>query len=380
MIPPHEKLVAHLVQAGHLPQHWRTAFEQVERHRFLPDRITDPDGETVDRARDGDRWLTLAYDDIPVITQLDDGAEDGPGHPTSSACQPSIVADMLRRLDVFPGMRVLEVGTGTGYNAALLSHLLGDSEVTSIEVDVELAELARIRLMSAGFTPLVVTGDGTQGWPARAPFDRVISTAAVQRVPYHWVAQTRPGGKILTPWGNAFHNGVLADLQVGWDGTACGRFGGDVAFVWVREQRVPRRVVETYVHPERQGFESTRTKLHPHEPIGDFDASFAIGLRMSGVLNRVEFAEGGEEVRFTVYLVDPETASWASWHIAPDHQGPGYEVRQHGPRQLFAELEAAYRWWRRAGCPEHDRFGLTVSAEHQLIWLDNETNPVASTP
>lgn len=199
MIPPHEKLVAHLVQAGDLPRHWRTAFEQVERHRFLPDRFTDPDGDSVDRAREEDRWLTLAYDDIPVITQLDDGAEDGPGYPTSSASQPSIVADMLRRLDVFPGMRVLEVGTGTGYNTALLSHLLGDSEVTSIEVDVELAELARIRLMSAGFTPLVVTGDGTQGWPARAPFDRVISTAAVQRVPYHWVAQTRPGGKILTP-------------------------------------------------------------------------------------------------------------------------------------------------------------------------------------
>lgn len=149
--------------------------------------------------------------------------------------------------------------------------------------------------------------------------------------------------------------------------------------MWVREQRVPRRVVETYVHPERQGFESTRTKLHPHEPIGDFDASFAIGLRMPGVLNRVEFTEG-EEQRFTVYLVDPETASWASWHMAPDHQGAGYEVRQHGPRQLFAELEAAYRWWRRAGRPEHDRFGLTVSAEHQLIWLDSETNPVASTP
>ncbi|PWV57305.1 methyltransferase domain-containing protein [Nocardiopsis sp. L17-MgMaSL7] len=377
MLPEHEKLVARLVQAGDLSPHWRTAFEKVERHRFLPDRITSLNGATVDRLRDEARWFELAYDDIPVVTQTDDGAEGGSGCPSSSASQPSIVADMLRRLDVFPGMRALEIGTGTGYNAALLSHLLGDGEVTSIEVDAELAELARIRLMSAGFTPLVVTGDGTQGWPARAPYDRVICTAAVQRVPYHWVAQTCPGGRILTPWGNAFHNGVLAELRVGSHGTAHGRFGGGVVFMWVRDQRVPRNVVETYVHPEEQGFETSRTELHPYEPINDFDARFAIGLRMPTVLNRVEFAEAGDG-RFTVYLVDPDTASWASWHIDPEQRGTGYEVRQHGSRELFAELESAYRWWRREGRPGHARFGLTVSAQHQRIWLDEESNLVAS--
>ncbi|MFE1165705.1 methyltransferase domain-containing protein [Nocardiopsis sp. NPDC058789] len=379
MLLPHEELVARLVRAGDLPPHLRPSFERVERHRFLPDRITTPDGTTVDRARDEARWFELAYADIPIVTQRDDGAEHGPGYPTSSASQPTIVADMLRRLDVLPGMRVLEVGTGTGYNAALLSHLLGDDEVTSVEVDAELAETARVRLMSAGFTPLVVTGDGMQGWPARAPYDRVISTAAVQRVPYHWVAQTRPDGRILTPWGNAFHNGVLAELRVGPDGTARGRFGGDVAFMWVRDQRVPRRVVETYVHPETQEFTTTRTELYPYEPISDFGASFAIGLRMPTVLNRVESSES-DGPQFTVHLVDPDTGSWASWHIDPGQRGTGYEVRQHGPRELFTELEAAYRWWLGEGRPEHSRFGLTVSADHQRVWLDEESHLVASAP
>lgn len=390
MTPPHEKLAARLEREGVLPQHWRSAFHRVQRHCFLPDRITPRDGTTVDRARDEARWFELAYDDVPVVTQLDDGTGGGPGYPTSSASQPTVVADMLRRLDVTPGMRVLEIGTGTGYNAALLSHLLGDEEVTTVEVDPALAERARERLLCAGFGPLVITGDGTQGWPARAPFDRVISTAAVKRVPYHWIAQTRPGGKILTPWGNAFHNGVLATLRVGPDGTAHGRFDGKVGFMWVRGQRTPGQVVEAYARPEDQKSTVTRTTLHPDEPINDFDAGFAIGLRMPTVLNRVEFAgeeEGGTgtagaagsagaEQRFTVYLVDPETVSWASWHIDPREQENGYEVRQHGPRSLFTELEAAYRWWQDAGRPDHTRFGLTVSAGAQCVWLDDQQNRV----
>lgn len=379
--PPHEKLVARLEQAGVLTRHWREAFTGIERHRFLPDRITAPDGEVVDRHTDPRRWLTLAYDDLPIITQVDDGDGDGTGTglATSSASQPSIVADMLRRLDVFPGMRVLEIGTGTGYNAALLSHRLGEEDVITIEVDADLAERARERLLGAGLCTLVITGDGTQGWPARAPFDRVISTAAVRRVPYHWVAQTRPGGRILTPWGTAFHNGVLADLHVGPHGTAHGRFTGDVAFVWVRNQRAPGRSVKTHVRPEEQEYTLTHTRLHPHEPFGDFGASFAIGLRMPTVLNRIEFEESGEQ-RFTVHLVDPGTASWASWHVDRGPRGSGYEVRQHGPRSLFTELESAYTWWREVGRPEHTRFGLTVSAERQSVWLDHESQVVGSMP
>lgn len=282
---------------------------------------------------------------------------------------------MLSRLDVFPRMRVLEIGTGTGYNAALLSHLVGEENVTTVEIDPDLAEQARTRLLGTGFGTFVGTGDGTRGWPSRTPFDRVISTTAVQRVPYCWVAQASPGGRVLTPWGTAFHNGVLADLQVGPHGTAQGRFGGDVAFMWVRDQRTPMRVVQTHVRPEEQESTFTHTRLHPYEPIGDFDASFAIGLRMPTVLNRVEF-DGTDEKRFTVHLVDPPTGSWVSWRIAPEQRETGHVVRQYGPRPLFTELEAAHAWWQEAGRPEHTRFGLAVSSERQSIWLDDPRNPI----
>lgn len=375
MIPQHEKLVAHLVQVGDLPPHWRRTFELVERHRFLPDLVTLPDGTTVDRAADPDQWLELSYTDTQLITQVDDGAEDGPGLPTSSASMPSIVADMLRRLEVHPGMRALEIGAGTGYNAALLSHLLGDDQVTTIEVDQDVAELARVNLLGSGFAPLVVTGDGTQGWPARGPFDRVISTAAVNRVPYHWIAQTQPGGRILTPWGNAFHNGVLADLQVGPHATASGRFGGNTAFMWVRDQRVTREAVSTYVSDDH-GFRVSRTPLYPLEPL-KFDASFAIGLHMPTVISELVFAEGENDPRFVVYLVDSESGSWASWHVHPSETS--HEVRQHGPRDLFSEFEAAYRWWLDSGSPGVEQFGMTVSANHQIIWLNRPADIIGST-
>lgn len=375
MIPPHEKLVARLAQAGYLPSHWRPSFEHVERHRFLPDEIILPDGTTLDRHAASDQWLEAAYDDTQIITQIDDGAEDGTGYPTSSASMPSIVADMLAKLDVTPGMHVLEVGTGTGFTSALLSHRLGDDAVTTIEVDPVVAEQARVHLLGAGFVPLVVTGDGTQGWPARGPYDRVISTAAVKRVPYHWIAQAQPCGRILTPWGNAFHNGVLADLQVGSHGTASGRFGGNLAFMWVRDQRTPRQVVETHVSDSHE-FRVSRTELYPQEPLS-FDASFAIGLHMPTVLNRIEFADGEHDPRFVVYLVDPDSGSWASWHVHPAETS--HEVRQHGPRQLFREFEAAYQWWIGNDRPTAPRFGMTVSANHQLMWLDEPTNIIAST-
>ncbi|MFD6951758.1 protein-L-isoaspartate(D-aspartate) O-methyltransferase [Nocardiopsis sp. TSRI0078] len=376
MIPPHRRMVEDLAGRGVLSPDWRSAFAAVPRHLFLPDVIADADtGGRVDREVDERGWMEAAYADAAVVTQVDDGARHGPGEPTSSSPAPSAAAEAMRLLRAVPGMRVLEVGTGSGYGAALLSHLLGDDAVVSVEIDFELAERARIRLMSAGFTPLVVGGDGMQGWAGRAPYDRVVSAVAVRRVPYAWVAQSRPGGRILTPWGNAFHHGALADLVVGPRGTAQGRFVGHADCVWARADRAPRRLLETYVRA-KPDHAATRIRLGPEDLLDDRDASFAVGLQMPGVYRRVRHT--GEAGDPRVYLVDPATGSWASWHAAPRHGESGHEVRQHGPRSLFTELEAARLRWVEAGRPAYTRFGLTVSAEHQLVWLDDEDSVLAS--
>ncbi|MEU9591202.1 methyltransferase domain-containing protein [Streptomyces sp. NPDC048193] len=179
---------------------WREAFEAVPRHLFVPSYFVGVRGgyerrwgEHPDPAA-RERWVRGAYADVPLATRLRDG------ELLSSSSQPSLMAMMLVELDVTDGDRVLEIGAGTGYNAALLAHRLGDDDlVTTVDLDPDITESARRHLTAAGYHPAVVTGDGARGVPERAPFDRVIATCALPTVPRAWLAQCRPGGRILAP-------------------------------------------------------------------------------------------------------------------------------------------------------------------------------------
>lgn len=362
-----------------VPPAWRDTFAAVPRHVFVPDLVWLEDGEgpvPLRRDDDPERWRAVCDSDRPIVTQLDDGTRSGKGYITSSASQPSIVAMMLEATDLAPGHRVLEIGTGTGWNAALLAAVVGAKNVTTVEIDPVVAARARKALEAANLPVVTVVGDGTAGHSAGAPYDRVLSTAAVHHVPYSWVEQTQPGGRIVTPWGTTFHNGVLATLEVDKDGTASGPVSGNTAFMWVRDQRRPHAVVEEQVRPEHE-YEETTTSLHPYEPIGSFDARFAIGLRMAPGATEVTVFDDDEPGNpfFTVYLMAPDSGSWTSWRITPNANG-AYRVRQHGPRRLFDEMVLAYEWWCEAGKPNHTRFGLTVGPERQSIWLDHSARVV----
>jgi protein-L-isoaspartate(D-aspartate) O-methyltransferase len=126
---------------------------------------------------------------------------DPPGVATSSASAPGIVAAMLGQLDVSPGHRILEIGAGTGYNAALLAHLTGPGgQVTTIELDPGIATEAEGALAAAGYGDvIVIAGDGEYGHPPNAPYDRIIVTAGAWDLPDAWAAQLAPGGLLVVP-------------------------------------------------------------------------------------------------------------------------------------------------------------------------------------
>ncbi|WP_433234829.1 methyltransferase, FxLD system [Actinomadura nitritigenes] len=140
--------------------------------------------------------LEEAYADQAVYTKQDDS-----GTSISAASQPTVVAMMLEQLLVEPGHRVLEIGAGTGYNAALLGHLVGeDGHVTTIDVDDDIVQGARAGLATAGARNVdVLLGDGALGHPDGGPYDRIIATVGAGDLPLTWFDQLAPDGLIVVP-------------------------------------------------------------------------------------------------------------------------------------------------------------------------------------
>jgi protein-L-isoaspartate(D-aspartate) O-methyltransferase len=165
----------------------RRAFTKVPRERFVPE-VAEREG------------LGRVYADEALVTRTDTR-----GRPLSSSSQPTIMAEMLEHLDLAPGLRVLEVGTGTGYNAALLAELVGrQGHVTSVELEPDLAARAEAALEGLGYTVEVVVGDartvvGDARTVAPARYDRVIVTAAADSVPRSWRDALVDGGLIELP-------------------------------------------------------------------------------------------------------------------------------------------------------------------------------------
>ena len=178
------------------------ALRTVPRHEFVPERKRDS-----------------AYADTPL--PIGDGQ-------TISA--PHMVAIMTDLLDLSPGDDVLEIGTGCGYHAAVTAEIVGSDHVFSVEYHDSLAEQARDRLARLGYSDVSIrTGDGKQGWPDHAPYDRAYLTCAAPDFPEAVVEQIRPGGVLLAPLGTARQTLVRARKRE--DGSLDREDHGGVRFV-----------------------------------------------------------------------------------------------------------------------------------------------------
>lgn len=169
-MPRGKEGLARLVEREGVSPRVVQAFHAVAREDFVPEGAR------------GD-----AYSDRPV-----------PILERQTTSQPSLIARMIDAADVLPGDRVLEIGTGFGFQTALLAHLAG--EVVSVERHEALARAARANLEAAGIdNALVVVGDGWRGWPELAPYEAIVVSAGASEVPDSFVAQLVDGGRVVIP-------------------------------------------------------------------------------------------------------------------------------------------------------------------------------------
>ena len=348
---------------------WRAAIEQTPRHLFVP-RFYRDDDTIVDGANPATvgEWLDAVYSDTSLVVQCAIAPGTDVPFPTSSSTMPSLMVRMLQLLDVLAGSRVLEIGTATGYNAALLCHRLGADHVASIELHPGLAADAADHLHSLGYEPTLAVGNGAGGVPDRAPYDRIIATCAVPAIPPAWIDQLAPGGKIVTDL-----RGELASSLAVLDKSAPDTVQGRLLdlhghFMWLRstpDSPLPNTSRFNLVI-NRDDAETTGTDLDPRmldEP----------GLRI--LLSIAEPTLGP--------ITHTQHEAHDIWWLRADNSwaeittGASTIVTYGGPRNIWTTIERLATEWQRIGRPRRGRYGLTAKTDGtHHYWLDQPDQPL----
>jgi len=215
------------------------AFRTVKRHRFLSGwyRLEATDLQATFRAVPFDRdhatsdQLKEVYSNRALVTSADEGL------PSSSTSQPALIARMLEALELEPGMRVLEIGTGTGYNAALLAEIVGRSgEVYTVDIQEDVAGPAMESLRNEGYDGVrVLCRDGYLGVPEAAPFDRIVATVGCSDLSPRWIEQLSPDGFLLVPVRHGSYDPLVAARPDPEDASCVvGRIVGRSVFMPIR--------------------------------------------------------------------------------------------------------------------------------------------------
>ncbi|MFJ4735305.1 methyltransferase domain-containing protein [Streptomyces sp. NPDC088770] len=338
---------------------WAEAFASTPRHLFVPqwlEQETNDRGITVWRHRHAsdEGALAAVYRDVTLVTALDPATAEQvddtawTGIPTSSSTLPSLMAGMLEDLAVDDGHKVWEIGTGTGYNAALLCARLGDAFVHSSDVDPELLQTARERLAGLGHRPHLAAGDARGGYPNDIVFDRVIATCSVPSIPAAWIAQTRPGGVIVADVALGIEGG-LVQLAVDKEGGAAG------AFTTTAGRFMPARgEARTYPTSPRSERAPDAGRRPTTLTAADIRAHYPLRLVLALHLPGVELVYHVDEAGVMALQLQDRDGAWARVPLAGDDTGT---VCYGGDGELWRQAEAAWDWWNRAGRPAQDRFG-----------------------
>ncbi|QFG21879.1 methyltransferase domain-containing protein [Actinomadura sp. WMMB 499] len=390
-----EDLIRILTGQGDLKRpEWARAFASVPRELFVPDRAwVNPDYDapsySIDRhARPGE-WRSAVYSDASIVTQVDDGAGDpasGRGWFTSSVSAPGVVVQSGELLAPAPGDRVLEVGTGSGWTACLLSRIVGEhGRVVSVEVDPGLAASAEARIEGLGVTNVQVLNLDALDFGSDDLFDRLHVTAGVSTIPWSLLSALRPGGTAVLPWCPSWgHGHKVALTRIGDE--AVGRLSTSAGYMMLRSQRPEPGALGSFLHHEDEAARYF-TEINP-KAVGRPDdapgwAAYGGGVVITALAPGIRYdlceaADGSGEATLWLRETYPgsrERGSWATVEYVPDARE--YEVTAYGERDLWDEVSGAWMHWNRLGRPERDRFGVTVSRAGRTVWLDGPEKVVA---
>jgi protein-L-isoaspartate O-methyltransferase len=342
--------------AGHLADPrsgWHEAALSVPRHVLVPRWFTQSrdyeNWELRDGPSDEQAWLDAAYDPrrtlvTKVGTTHADQAAPGTaytGWATSSSTLPGLVLDMYRHARIYPGTDVLDVGTGSGYGAALLARRLGDQHVTSIDIDAYLTRIAQSRLDSFGAHPLILTADATGDLPGT--YDRIVPMVSLPAVPASWLTALRPNGRLVF---SLTGGSVLITAVKTPDGGATGRVEYD------RASFMPAR--DGPGHPPHHGIpddarsgDGDDVVISPYpivDPQWGWELDAVLSVTAPGLVIRSHADD--QTGMTTTWLAHPD-GSWARATGTSD--GPTV-VRQAGPRRLWNELDELRLYWLTRGC------------------------------
>jgi protein-L-isoaspartate(D-aspartate) O-methyltransferase len=376
--PHRERLVALLQERGAIrsPQ-VAQAFLRVPREAFVSafyQRETEPGMVWTLRSVatvEPEQWMALVYHDEPLITKLDERT-----WPISSSSAPSVMARMLEALDIQPGNRVLEIGTGTGYNAALLTHLTGDPAlVTTVELDATLARRAeRIVRVIAG-SVCVQTGDGRVGEPSRAPYDRIIATASAGYLPRAWYAQLAPGGRLVMDLqGKQSASGFLVVEKSPSGDRARGHFWQPaLCFMPLIDPTVPAESTRALFQQPC----SEEITLEPASPLPAIfrDPAFRWFLQwFSPTLTVTQpFPVPGQDHK-AIVLKDEAHATILQLTQRADG---GWQGKQRGTHPLWTQVQQAYAHFLQHHQPEQERYEVRLDEQQAQLLIpgEDETHP-----
>ena len=333
----HARSLADLVT--HPGSRWYPVLVSTPRHEFVPAWWEWEDGGWVLRRGP----VADVYSNQSLVTRVGtrhaDQAADGDrpvGRPTSSSTMPSLLLTMYRHGQLDAGQSILDVGTGSGYGAALLARRYGAERITTVDIDPYLVAAASKRLAGLGLHPTALTVDATGPLPGQ--FDRIVSTVSVRSIPPSWLAALRPGGRLVTTITGTY---MILAVTRGRDGLTGQVAWEPAAFMGTRTG--PDYPADVDADLFEQDGEQISIGCYPVLNVAEaWELATLFTLAVPGVRHAYRRGPDGQH---TAVIVHPD----GSWARATAVGAEPPIVHQTGPRRLWDELDAVRDQWLRYG-------------------------------